>query len=145
MAASPLPSRGPTSEQNCYATLAFSRVPNKGHKSNWLPHPCRLGGQQEGGIATHPMHSRGSPKEWIKSKVATSPQVSWGPISGRSGYATPAFSGFPARGTKSKSGYCCHCLFGGAKSGWNCNVALRSRGSPNNGTKSKLPASHLPS
>ena len=60
VAASPLPSRGPTRGRICYATPAFSMVPNKGdkirsgcltlafsgaHKRAVLRHPCILGGE----------------------------------------------------------------------------------------------------
>ena len=37
-------------------------VPNKGEQNlRWLPHPCLLEGPKEGGNATPPLHSRGSP------------------------------------------------------------------------------------
>ena len=50
VAASPLPSRGPTRGQKCYVTPAFSWVPKqRGQNQNWLPDPCLLGGPQEGG------------------------------------------------------------------------------------------------
>ena len=65
VATSPLPSRGPTSGQNCYVILAFLGVANKGEKirsdyitlalsgaQKWaelLRHPCVLGGPQKRG------------------------------------------------------------------------------------------------
>ena len=54
-------------------------------------------GPKEGGIATSPLHSRGSPtpSEGEKSKLASSPLPSRGPTSGRNCYVTPAFSGIP--------------------------------------------------
>ena len=53
--------------------------PTKGNKNKkWLPHPCLLGGPKEGGNATTPLHSRGSPTK--RNKI-------------RSGYLNPAFSG----------------------------------------------------
>ena len=50
LAASPLPSRGPTSGRKCYVTPAFSGIPKQGDQNqNWLPPPCLLGGPQKGG------------------------------------------------------------------------------------------------
>ena len=50
----------------------------------WLPHPCLVGGPQEGGSATEPLHSRGSPAPSAgrKSVLATSPPPSEGPGGG---------------------------------------------------------------
>ena len=50
----------------------------------WLPHPCILGGPKESGIATEPLHSRGSQTPSSGTKI-------------RSGYLTPAFSGAQKR------------------------------------------------
>ena len=33
----------------------------QGENQNWLPHPCLVGGPKEGGIATYPLPSHGSP------------------------------------------------------------------------------------
>ena len=53
-------------------------VPNKGEQNQKrLPHPCLLGVPKEGGNATSPVHSRGSPTK--RNKI-------------RGGYLTPAFS-----------------------------------------------------
>ena len=42
-------------------------VPNKGKQNQkWLPHPCLLGGPKQGGNATSPLHSRGSPTKGNK-------------------------------------------------------------------------------
>ena len=122
VAAFPLPCRGPKRGQKCYVTPAFSGVPNakrgeqnqkwsptKGEQNQkWLPHPCILWGPTEGGNATSPPHSRGSPtpsagskirsvpqKRRTKSEVAASPLHSPGPKRGRKCYITPAFSGIP--------------------------------------------------
>ena len=65
---SPLPSRGPGSGRNCYATRALSRIPEEGTKSE---------------VATSPLPSRG-------------PRRTHAPRRGdkiRKGYITPAFSG----------------------------------------------------
>ena len=96
LAASPLPSRGPTIGRNCWAEL--------------LRHPCILGGPQRQargenqngcltpafsggwngyvtppGIAMSPLRSRGSPTPSVGriSELATSPLPSRGPTSGR--------------------------------------------------------------
>ena len=72
VAASPLLSRRPKKGRKCYATLAFSGVPNakrRGQNQRWLPHHYFLGGQKEGGNATSPLHSRGSPTPSARSKV----------------------------------------------------------------------------
>ena len=82
-AISHLPSRGPKRGQKCYVTPAFSGIPNKGEQNHkWLPHPCLLGGPKEGGNATSPLHSEGSPTKGNKIT---------------SGYLTPAFSGAQKR------------------------------------------------
>ena len=135
VATSPLPSRGspplqsggqnqkwPTSGQSGYVTPAVSGIPTaseRGAKSEmghlwakWLRHPCRLGdphrfraggkirsGQQVGKVATSPLLSRGSPP------LQSGGQNQKWPISGLSGYVTPAVSGIPTaseRGAKSE-------------------------------------------
>ena len=87
----------------------------RGQNHKWLPHPCLLGGPQVGGIATKPLHSRGSPHKETKSKVASSPLPSRGPTSGWKCYITPAFSGVPKQGDKIKSGYLTHAFLGAHK------------------------------
>ena len=124
LATSPLPSRGPKSGRKCYITHPFSGVPNNGDKIKVGP--------KEGGHATSPLHSRGSPTPSAgrKSEVATSPpafsgaqrraemlhhpcilrasqqrgQNQSGPKGGRKCYITPAFSGVPNKGDKIKAG-----------------------------------------
>ena len=79
VATSPLPSRGPKRGTKCYITPAFSGIPNKGEQNQkWLPQPCLLGGPQEAGNCTSPLHSWGSPTKGGKNG---------------SGSLTPAFSG----------------------------------------------------
>ena len=130
--------RWPTSGRSCYITLAFSGFPNQGHKVN--------GGPQVGGSATSPLRSRGSPNKKTKSKVAYKwgevvhhpcvlgvPQT-WGqsqrwPTSGRKCYISPAFSGVPEQGDR---------FNGGPKVGGSATPPLRSPGSPNKTTKSKV-------
>ena len=109
--------RGPKRRWKSYVTL--SGVPNKGEENQkWLPHPYLLGGPTEGGNATSPLHSRGSPTKGNKIRSgyltlafsggtkeggnATSPLHSWGPPTKgnkiRSGCRTLAFSGGPKEG-----------------------------------------------
>ena len=107
MATPPLPSRGPKRGRTCYTTPAFYGIANaySGEQNKkWLPHPCILRGPKEGGNATSPLHSRGSPtpragskmrtrpqQRGTKSKVATSPVPSRRPKTGPKCYVTPAF------------------------------------------------------
>ena len=102
VATSPLPSRGPKRGWKCYVTSTFSGVQKakrKEQNQKWLPHPCLLGGPKEGGNATSPLHSRGSPTPSAGSKI-------------RSGYLTLAFSGAQKRVEMLRNQY----LLGGPKS-----------------------------
>ena len=85
----------------------------------WPPHPCLLGGPKEGGIATQPLHSRGSPtpSAGTKSEVATSHVPSRGPKRGRNNYVTPAFSGVPnaKRGDRLRIGHLTRAFSGAQK------------------------------
>ena len=80
----------------------------QGENKNWPPHPCLLGGPKEGGNATSPFHSQGSPRpsagskirsgrqqRGTKSEVAASPLPSRGRKRGRKCEVSPAFSGVP--------------------------------------------------
>ena len=128
----------PTSGRRCYITHGFSGVPKQGDKVN--------GGPQVGGSATSPLRSQGSPNKGTKSMVAHKwaevlhhPWVLGGPqtrgqsqrlpTSGRKCYITLAFSGVPKQDDRVK---------GGPQVGGGATSPLRSRGSPNNGTKSKV-------
>ena len=130
--------RWPTSGRKCYITPAFSGVPKQGAKVN--------GGPPVGGSATSPLSSRGFPIKGTKSKVAhkwaevlhhpcvlggpqTRGQSQRWPTSGRNCYIIPAFSGVPKHGDKVK---------GGPQVGGSATSPLRSRGSPNKGTKSMV-------
>ena len=112
----------PTSGQIGYLTPAVSGIPGaseRGAKSevahkrtNWLPHPCRIGdphrfraggkirsGPQVGKLATSPLPYRGSPP------LQSGGQNQKWPTSGQIGYLTPAVSGIPTaseRGAKSE-------------------------------------------
>ena len=172
MAASPLPSQGPKQGRKCYVTPAFSGIPNIGEQNQkWLPHPCLLRGPKEGGNATSPLHSRGSPtpsagskirsgpqQRGTKSEVAASPLPSQGPKQGRKCYVTPAFSGIPNIGEQNQKWLPHPCLLRGPKEGGNATSPLHSRGSPTpsagskirsgpqqRGTKSEVADSPLPS
>ena len=131
--------RWPTSGQNCYITPAFLGVPKQGDKVK--------GGPQVGRIATSPLRSWGSPNKGTKSKVAhkwaevlhhpcvlggpqTRGQSQRWPTSGQNCYITPALLRVPKQGDKVK---------GGPQLGKIATSPLRSRGSPNKGTKSKVP------
>ena len=114
----------PISGQSGYVTLAASEIPGASergggggsevaHKrAGWLRHPCRLGdphrfragrkirrAPQKGKVATSPLPSR------RPSPLRTGGQNQKWPISGQSGYVTPAVSGIPIaseRGAKSE-------------------------------------------
>ena len=112
----------PISGQIGYLTPAVSGIPTaseRGAKSevahkwaNWLPPPCRIGeshrcraggkirsGPQVGEMATSPLPYRGAPP------LQSGGQNQKWPISGQSGYLTPAVSGSPPaaeRGAKSE-------------------------------------------
>ena len=128
-------------------------VPNEGEQHhNWLPHPCLLGGQKEGGNATSPLHSRKSPTpsamskirsgpqpRGTKSQVAASPLPSRGPKGGRTCNVTPAFSGVPntkrgeqnqkwspTKGNKIRIGCPTPAFSGGPKEGGNAMSPLHS-------------------
>ena len=128
---------GPNSGRMCCITPSFSGIPNKRDNIE--------AGRKEGGNATSPLHSRGSPTIGTKSKRAQKraemlhhpcllgdpqqPRQSQSGIKrGRKCYVTPAFSGIPNKGDK---------INGGPKEGPNATSTLHSRGSPTNKTKSK--------
>ena len=118
LATSPLPSRGPKRGRNCYATLAFSGVPNprRGDEIRRGSLTPAFSGARKRVEATRPPHSRGSATKGTKSEVATSPLPSRGPKRGWNGYATPTFLGGPnaKRGDKIRSG-CLTPAFPGAQ------------------------------
>ena len=131
--------RWPTSGQKWYITPAFLGVPKQGDKVK--------GGPQVGRIATSPLPSWGSPNKGAKAKVPHKwaellhhPCLLWGPqtrgqsqrwpTSGHNSYITPACLGVPKQGDKVK---------GGPQMGRIATSPLPSWGSPNKGTKSKVP------
>ena len=180
--ASPRPSWGPKRGQKCYATHAFSEVPNakrREQNERRVPQPCLLGAPNEGTNATSPLHSRRCPmpsagskiigdcltpafsrgqkraemlrhpcilggpqcqERGAKSEVVASPLPSWGPKRGRKCYVTPAFSGVPnAKHAEQNQKWLPHpCLLGGPKEGGNATSPLHSRGSPTPSAGSKI-------
>ena len=86
-----------------------------------LPSPSVVthGVPEEGGIATQPMHSQGSPtpSAGTKSEKATSPLPSRGPKRGRNCYVTPAFSGVPNKREENQKWLPHPCLLGVPKEG----------------------------
>ena len=124
----------------------------KGRVENeyWLPDHCLLKGLEEGGSATQPLRSRGSPTPSVgrKSEVATSPLPSRGPRRGRKCYVIPAFSGVPdaKRREKFRSGYLTPAFSAGQR-GRKCYVTPAFSWVPNakRGKKIKRAASPLPS
>ena len=50
----------------CQPCILGGSPNTRGQKQNWLPHPCLLGGPKEGGNATSPLHSLGSPTKGAK-------------------------------------------------------------------------------
>ena len=148
MPTSPVPSRGPKSGRNCYATPTLSGGPQQGGPNgNSLAHLCLLGGPQVGRIGTSPLHSRSSPTRRTNSELATSPVPSRGPTSGRNCYVTPALSGCPSKRDKIKVGRLTP-AFPGRGGAQGCRIAmtqLHCRGSPRQGRNSKLAASPVPS
>ena len=73
------------------------------------------------------------------------PCLGGGPERGQYCNVTLAFSGVPTQGDKIRSGCLTHAFFGRPKEGEIAMQPLRSGVSPNNGTKSEVAASPLPS
>ena len=140
-----VPKRGDKMRRG-YHTLAFSGG------QNWaelLRNPCVLGGPQQnqelatsprllggpqvGGIATSPLHSRGSLEEGTKSEVATSPPPSRGPTGGRNCKINPAFSGVP-KGINSEVATS-PLSSRGVRIGRKCNITPAFSGVPRRGDK----------
>ena len=104
--------RWPTSGEKCYITPAFSGVPRQGDKGKASP--------QGGTTATSRLRSR---RPLYKGQKQT-----W-PTKGRNSYITTAISGVPKQGERGKSG---------PQGGGSAMPSLRSRESPNKGTKAKV-------
>ena len=117
VAASPLPSWGPKRGRNCYATPAFSGVPNvkRGEQNQkWSP---TKGNKIRSGCLT-PAFS-GSQK---RAEM----------------HVTPTFSGIPNKGEQNQKWLPHPCLLGGPKEGGNAMSPLHSRGSPTPSAGSKI-------
>ena len=171
MDTSPLPSWGPTRGRKCYATPAFSGVPNTkcGEKirSGYLTLAFSRGSNAKRGekirsgcltLAFSGAQKRaevvrnpcilGGPQRQARGqnqKWLPHPLPSWGPKRGRKCYVTPAFSGGPqrqARGENQK--WLPHpCLLGGPEEGGSATYPLHSRGVPNAKRKEKIRSGYL--
>ena len=106
MAASPLPSRGPTRRRKCYDTPAFSAFPRKGdeNRSGYLT-PTFSEAHQRTKVLQNPCILGGPQTKGTKSEVAASPLPSQGPTRGRKCHVTLAFSGVPNKGGKIRSAW----------------------------------------
>ena len=103
VAASPLPSEGPKRGRKYHVTPAFSGLPNKWKQNQtWVPHPCLLGGPKEGGNATSPLHSRGSPTKGNKIRSGFLMPAFSGAQKRAKCYITPTFSGLPKKGEQNQ-------------------------------------------
>ena len=153
--ASPRPSWGPKRGRKCYATPAFSGVPNakRGEQNHrCLPQPCLLGGPKQGANATLPLHSRGSPTPSTGSKIRTwfpHPCLLGGPKDGGIAKSPRQIPGSPTPSVEGKirSGYLAPAFYGTQK-----RVEMLRHpcilGSPQRqarGAKSEVAASPLPS
>ena len=143
MAASPLPSRGPTRGRKCYQTLAFSGVPNKAdiigrgcltpafsgakRRAEVLPNPCVLGGPQH----------KGQNQKWLPhrffSRAHKRAQVQ----------RNPCLLGGPQQTGQNRKWLPHPCNPGGPSTAE--RLRMCSWGSPNKRTKSEVVASPLPS
>ena len=108
LAASPVPSRGAKRGRNCYATRAFSRVPNtkRGDKfrSGHLT-PALLGAQKRGKLLRNPSilgdpQQRGQNQKWLPHRCLLA-----GPIKGRIATQPLHSRGVRNKGDKIKTGY----------------------------------------
>ena len=135
MATSPPPSRGPMSGRNCYVTLAFLEVPDKGDKIRsgcltpafsgaykWLN--CYVTGAFPG------FPNKG---DRIKSDYLTS-STCWGITSEQNCYITPAFLGVPKK-KRTKSELATSPLPSWGGGGF---VTLAFSGDPNKGGKIRI-------
>ena len=136
----------------------------------WLPHPCLLGGPNDGRNAVSPLHSPGSPTpstgsqaRGAKSEVVPNKgeqNLKWLPHPCLLGGPKEEFLGMATakRGEQNQRWVPHPCLLGGPKEGANATSPLHSWGSPTpsavskiksgplqRGTKSKVAASPLPS
>ena len=99
--------RGPERQARVARSQMLSKKGQKNKK--WLPHPCLLRGPKEGGNATPPLHSRGSPTPSAGREIRKGPNK---------GEVNQKWLPHP-------------CLVGGPKEGGNATSPLHSRGIPN--------------
>ena len=144
LAASPLPSRVPKRGRKCWGFPAFSGIPNIGEQNRkWLPQPCLVTSQKEGGNAMSPLHSQGSPTPRAGSKIRNGPGHGGNKI--KSGCLTRAFSGaqkraechglrvflgIPSIGEQNQKWLLHPCLLRCPKEGANAMACVYSRESP---------------
>ena len=126
-------------------------MPSEGSRiRNGCLSPALLGGQKEGGNATSPLHSRGSPtaSAWNKNRTGCLTVTSWHPKRGQKCYVNPLSSGVPIakRGGQNERWPSHPCLHGGPKEGRSTMSPPHSRVSPMPArrVKSELVASPLP-
>ena len=106
VAASPMPSPGPKRGRKCYVSPTFSGVTNKGGQNHkWLPHPYLLRGPKEGGNATSPLHSRGSPTKGNKTRRGCLTHAFPGAQKRAEMLHHPYILGSPTEGNKIIGGY----------------------------------------
>ena len=155
--------RWPRSGHKCYITTAFSGVPKQGDKGKggrevgtsatsalcsrgsrnkgtkakvahkWgevLHHPCVLGvpGQGDKGKASPQGGSTAMSRLRSRGPLYKGQKQTW-PTKGRNSYITTAISGVPKQGERGKSG---------PQGGGSAMPSLRSRESPNKGTKARV-------
>ena len=123
VAASPLPSRGPTWGRKCYVTLAFSRIPN-----------AKRGEQKT---------EEGSPTKGNKIRGGCVSPIFSGSQTGQEMLRHPCMLGIPNKGGKNQQWLPHPCLLGGPKEGGNATSRLHSRDPQQRGTKSEVAASPL--
>ena len=125
VAASPLPSRGPTWGRKCYVTLAFSRIPN-----------AKRGEQKT---------QKGSPTKGNKIRSGCVSPIFSGAQTGQEMLRHPCMLGIPNKGGKNQQWLPHPCLLGGPKEGAKATSRLHSRDPQQRGTKSEVAASSLSS
>ena len=117
-----------------------------GQTQKWLPHPCLLGGQEEGGIATQPLHSRRSPtpRAETSSEVATSTVPYRDPERGRNCYVIATLLGTAMARTGTKPEVVASPPPSrGPKRGRHCYVTPAFSGGPNPKSRDKIRSGYL--
>ena len=132
VAASALPSWGPTSGPKCYVTYAFSGVLKQGDK---IRSGCLTFAFSGAEVLNNPC-SLGAPKQGDKIRNGRlTPLPSRGAARGRNCYVTYAFSGVPKQGDKIRSGCLTPLPSWGPTSGPKCYVTYAFSGVLKQGDK----------